>query len=271
MAVSPVLDAGGDKPALLLIHGNSSCKEVFHHQVRAFRSRYRIVAFDLPGHGVSRNGNSRTDYDINAYAGVAAQIVDTLGLDRPAVFGWSLGGYVALEYAARGHPIRALAICGTAPIGTYPDDMPAAYVATPHMELAGKRFFSWHEKRGYAGKTVPTLAPGSEFARLAVWRTDGRAREQVFARMRSVDWQRQIAILRDGRIPFAMINGTEDPFINHAYCAAFEYGAIWRGAPRQIDGGGHAPFLVVPEEFNDMLAAFLEESVRTTASASTPS
>ncbi|MBZ0164289.1 MAG: alpha/beta fold hydrolase [Notoacmeibacter sp.] len=250
---------GPGKPALLFIHGNSSCKEAFHNQVKAFSEKYRIVAFDLPGHGVSRNCDPRADYGYEAYAKIAAEIVEKLELGKPAVFGWSLGGYVALEYAVSGYPISALAICGTSPLGTYPDDMPAAYIASPHMELAGKRFHSWKEKRTYAAKTVPSGAPNAELVRQSVWRTDGRAREQTVAKMKTVDWPRQIRLLREGAVPFAMINGTEDPFINHDYCAAFGYANIWRGSPQNVDGGGHAPFLANPDEFNRVLGAFLEE------------
>ncbi len=254
-----LFDTGEDRPALLLIHGNSSCKEAFHRQVSAFGGHYRIVAFDLPGHGVSRNGNPRTDYTLDAYARITAQIVGMLKLDWPAVFGWSLGGYVALEHAARGHPVRALAICGTSPLSLYPDDMPTGYVACPHMELASRRFHSWREKRDYAEATLATRTPGSGLVRRSVWRTDGRAREQLFARMKTVDWPRQAALLRQAKVPFAMINGSEDPFIDHAYCAGFQYGAIWRGAPQTIDGVGHAPFLAAPETFNRLLGEFLEE------------
>ncbi len=257
-----VFDSGGDKPAVLFIHGNSSCKEAFHNQVRTFRDRYRIVAFDLPGHGVSRNCNPRIDYNYEAYAKIAAEIVDALQLGEPLVFGWSLGGYVALEYAANDFPVRALAISGTSPLGTYPDDMPAAYVASPHMELAGKRFHSWKEKRNYAAKTVTEGAPNTELVRNSVWRTDGRAREQVVAGMKTVDWPRQIRLLKDGKIPFAMINGPDDPFINHDYCASFGYGAIWQGGPVNIVGGGHAPFLARPDAFNRTLGEFLNDHAK---------
>ncbi|MDA4846386.1 alpha/beta fold hydrolase [Hoeflea poritis] len=254
-----VFDNGNSGQALLFIHGNSACKEAFFRQVAAFGDRYRIVAFDLPGHGVSENGNPRTDYNYEAYARVAAEIVEKLSLGTPIVFGWSLGGYVALEYAAAGNPTRALAICGTSPLGTFPDDMPLGYIASPHMELAGKRFFSWYEKRIYAAKTVPAEDAQAQLVRHAVWRTDGRAREQVVARMKTVDWPRQIRLMKEGTVPFAMINGPEDPFINHDYCAGFPYGNIWRGKTQNIAGGGHAPFLAAAAAFNAAFAEFLAE------------
>ena len=253
-----VFDSGSEGQALLFIHGNSSCKEAFHNQVKAFRDRYRVVAFDLPGHGVSHNCDPRTDYNYEAYAKVAMEIVSKLGLGKPVVVGWSLGGYVALEYAASGYPISGLVISGTSPLGTFPDDMPSGYIASPHMELAGKKFHSWREKRDYAAHTVTEHAPNAELVRKSVWRTDGRAREQVVAGMKTVDWPRQIRLLKQGSLPFAMINGPEDPFINHTYCASFDYGSIWSGHPVNIEGGGHAPFLAKPEAFNEALAAFLE-------------
>jgi pimeloyl-ACP methyl ester carboxylesterase len=38
----------------LLIHGNSSCKEVFKHQLQGdIGSTYQCIAMDLPGHGKS--------------------------------------------------------------------------------------------------------------------------------------------------------------------------------------------------------------------------
>lgn len=255
-----VSDTAKGEQAILFIHGNSACKEVFANQFAAFRDRYRLVAFDLPGHGVSPNAQSETDYSLETYAQIAADIVEQLGLGKPIVFGWSLGGYVALEYAAQGHPLSALAICGTSPIGIFPDDMPRGYIASPHMELAGKRYLSPHEKRVYAQKTVDSEKPEVRPIHQTVRRTDGRARQQVFSRLKTVNWPRQIAFLRNETVSFAMINGPEDPFINHDYCRAFGYGNIWSGEPKNIVGGGHAPFFIQPERFNKAFAEFLEWS-----------
>lgn len=253
-----VSDTLKGEQTILFIHGNSACKEVFSNQFAAFSDRYRLVAFDLPGHGVSPNAGSETDYSLEVYAHIAADIVQQLDLGTPVVFGWSLGGYVALEYAAQGHPLSALAICGTSPIGIFPDDMPRGYIASPHMELAGKRFLSPHEKRVYARKTVDTDKPEVKPVHQTVWRTDGRARQQVFSRLKTVNWPQQIAVLNNQNIPFAMINGPEDPFINHEYCREFHYGNIWTGKPKDIIGGGHAPFFVEPDRFNQAFEDFLD-------------
>ncbi len=252
-----VCDTRTGDQALIFIHGNSSCKEVFRHQFSAFSDRFRVVAFDLPGHGVSPNGDPEVHYNVEAYAQIVDDLVAELGLGKPIVFGWSLGGYVALEYAATGGPLAGLAICGTSPIAKYPDDMPRGYVPTPHMELAGKRFHSPHEKYNYATHTIGMKKGLEPLLWQAVWRTDGQAREQVFAKLKTLDWPRQTRMLRSGDIPFAMINGPLDPFINHGYCRQFTYGDIWQGKPQNVGDAGHAPFLEKPEPFNAMLRGFI--------------
>ena len=256
-----VCDTHSGEQTILFIHGNSSCKEVFRHQFEALRAHYRCVAFDLPGHGVSPNADPDRDYNLAAYAQIVAELVQRLKLGRPIVFGWSLGGYVALEYAAAGHPIAALAICGTSPVRTFPDDMPKGYIPSPHMELAGKRFHSRHEKGQYATHTIGLPKEAEPILWQAVWRTDGQAREQAFAKLKTTDWQRQIAVIQGGTIPFVMINGPKDPFINHSYCARPEFGTAFSPVPILIDGAGHAPFLEDAEPFTQAFLRFIRASL----------
>ncbi|MCY4301762.1 MAG: alpha/beta fold hydrolase [Aestuariivita sp.] len=254
-----VCDTQVGERVILFIHGNSSCKEIFHHQFQALRTHYRLVAFDLPGHGVSPNGRPDKDYRIEAYATIAADIIERLQLGKPFLFGWSLGGYVALEYAASGHPLCGLAISGTSPIATYPEDMSRAYQPTTHMELASTPIHSPHEKADYAWHTTRQSRTEALFAWRAVWRTDGEARRQAFAFLPSVKWHRQMTFLRTTQNPFAMINGPEDPFINHKYCARLMR-LCRNDIVHLIDSAGHAPFLEKPETFNETIRPLLNMS-----------
>ena len=58
---------------ILLIHGNSSCKEVFRNQMQdEIGSTYQCFAMDLPGHGNSSNAaNPELTYTMSGYADVA--------------------------------------------------------------------------------------------------------------------------------------------------------------------------------------------------------
>jgi ABC-type branched-subunit amino acid transport system permease subunit/pimeloyl-ACP methyl ester carboxylesterase len=255
-----VADTGGTLPALLLIHRNSSCKEVFGHQFAAFRDRYRVIAFDLPGHGVSGNADPENNYSVEAFADVAEDVLKAAGIRDPAVFGWSLGGYIAIELAARGTPISALAICGTPPLAVVPDDVGRAYDATSHFVLASKTFLSRTEARDFAASTTGPRSASTAHLQRAVRRTDGRARSYTLGKLQIVDWPRQMRFLRGGGVPLAILNGANDPFLNHAYFADLTLGRLWRGAPQDVADGFHAPFFLRPEAFNNALAAFLREA-----------
>lgn len=252
-----VADAGGDKPAILFIHGNSACKEAFTRQFAAFRDDYRVVAFDLPGHGVSENADPETTYNVPAYADVVEAVMAARGIEECILFGWSLGGYVALEVAARGMvTVRGLAIAGTQPLALAPDDFAAAHDASSHLILAGKQYFTREETRAFASSATAPWSEDGAFLHRNLPRTDGRARAYMITKLTVVNWPRQMRMLREGKPPFAILSGADDPFLNQSYTAALSYGNIYGGAPTPIENGAHAPFFNTPESFNAMFRDF---------------
>jgi pimeloyl-ACP methyl ester carboxylesterase len=88
---------------LLFIHGNSSCRGVFRHQLHGgLAKRHRLIAFDLPGHGQSNNAPDATrSYTRSAVADAAVEILGKLDVTEAIVFGWYLGGHIGIEMVPR--------------------------------------------------------------------------------------------------------------------------------------------------------------------------
>lgn len=92
------LQWGEQGPALICIHGitaNASCFQAF---ADALSSDHRVFAYDLRGRGDS--DKPETGYSIPIHAADLAELIDTLGLDRPVVVGHSLGAMIGLYFAA---------------------------------------------------------------------------------------------------------------------------------------------------------------------------
>ena len=104
----------GDIP-VLLIHGNSSCRGVFRHQLQGrLAQNYRLIAFDLPGHGQSSNAPDPTQsYTRPGLADAAVELLEKLGVTEEIVFGWSLGGHIGIEMVPRFSGMRGLMVTGT--------------------------------------------------------------------------------------------------------------------------------------------------------------
>ena len=88
----------GSSP-ILFIHGWGCDHSVFAPQVEFFRTRHRVVAVDLRGHGSS--DAPRQDYTMAGFAEDLAWLCTELNLTKPVLVGHSMGGNIALEFAAR--------------------------------------------------------------------------------------------------------------------------------------------------------------------------
>jgi pimeloyl-ACP methyl ester carboxylesterase len=89
-----------DAPPLLLLHGSGSNAAMWMGDVTAWAKHFRVHAVDMIGEpGLS--APSRPPLDSPAYALWLDDVLDHLGLDRVAIVGASLGGWLALDYATR--------------------------------------------------------------------------------------------------------------------------------------------------------------------------
>ena len=101
------------RPHVLLIHGaaNSSSAWKFFQKALA-RTGWSNHAIDLRGHG--KSGGSVDGATMADYVEDVARVAEGLS-EKPVVMGWSMGGLVALKFAAEGRARACVALSPTPP------------------------------------------------------------------------------------------------------------------------------------------------------------
>ncbi len=98
-----------DHPVIVLIHGLGLCRKIWDPYVPLFASGYRVLSYDLYGHGDS--AAPLEEASLSLYARQIAELLDDVSVDRAALVGFSIGGMInrrfALDYPER---LSALAI-----------------------------------------------------------------------------------------------------------------------------------------------------------------
>jgi len=84
---------------MILLHGGLGSGEMFGPILPALSENHQVIAPDLQGHG--RTADIDRPIDIRLMADDIAALIDHLGLDRPDVVGYSMGGGVAFMTASK--------------------------------------------------------------------------------------------------------------------------------------------------------------------------
>ena len=252
-----VRETEGAGPAVLLIHGNSSSSGVFKHIMSgALGERYHMIAPDLPGHGASSDAiDPVRSYNMPGYAEAMVEVLEAREVGEVIVFGWSLGGHIGLEMISRFPGMMGLMITGTPPVSI--SQLTQGFRPSPHMNLAGQQDFTEQDVENYARATCGE--PFEAFMREGVARTDGRARRLMFESFASGFGDDQSMIVATAKIPLAVVNGADEPFVNTEFVANLAYANLWEGECHLINNSGHAPFWDSPDKFNAILARFLDD------------
>jgi pimeloyl-ACP methyl ester carboxylesterase len=107
----------GEGFPLVLAHGLTASKETWDAQIGPFMQRYRVVVYDVRGHGESEAPPvDDPGYTLDTLVDDLKALLDRLGIEQAYVGGLSLGGMIAMRFALKyANALRALLLCDTSP------------------------------------------------------------------------------------------------------------------------------------------------------------
>ena len=236
-------EARGSGPNLLLTHGYSATGRMWSPQIRGLADRYRLIVWDLRGHGESDSPEDPRAYsEATAVADMAA-ILDACGAERAAIGGLSLGGYLSLAFHVA-HPERteALLLFDTGP----------GYKSEEGREKWNRMADSF--ARGLDEKGLAALGASSE-VRVA----QHRSAKGLAAAARGTLKQRDARVIESLpriTVPTLVLWGERD----ESFAKPGEYMAAKIPGARRVvvPGAGHAANLDQPEAFNAAVRDFLD-------------
>ena len=247
-------------PAIVFIHGLLGSRLNWEKQTSDPElQRYRMITYDLRGHGLSDKPENTDAYtEGHRYADDLAAVLKATGTKKPVLVGWSLGGVVVSNY---------LAAYGDADIGgiMYVDgviELNAALI-TAHPDVY----------KGLASEDLKThLGAVRTFLTLCFHtQPDAPTFDLLLSNASIASWPMTRATpamtvavaegLPKARVPVLMMYGEKDELVQVQPSIARARQLNARIQTTLYQNSGHAPFLEEAPRFNRDLARFVDTSV----------
>jgi non-heme chloroperoxidase len=247
------------KAELLLLHGFSQAHGAWLHQVTSpLAAEYRLVTYDLRGHGDSDKPTAAHFYrEPERWAGEVNAVIDQSGLQRPILVAWSYAGRVALDY---------LSVLGDAGIGGL---VMAGATANSDPKMMGPAVGLLQEMtsdddavalegtKALLRASVAKPLPPEEFDYMLRYNQSVPATIRANLAGRPADYA---SALRSVSVPTLVMQGMLDPIITPAM-AAYTAQQVPGAELLCYDDLAHMPFWESPQRFNTDLAEFVSRRV----------
>lgn len=246
----------GKKEARIItfIHGFPFNMSMWNKQVEALKDKYRLITYDVRGHGDSDAGEG--DFSIELFVKDLLALMDALKIEKTVLCGLSMGGYIALNA-----------------IENYPERFDALILSDTNCiadtsEVKAKRMKTIESIREgglpkYAEESIKNLfAPGSFTTRkeeiAAVREMIVRNSEQsLYNTLIALSVRKETCTrLPEIKVPVLIMVGSED-IITPPAAAEFLHERIKGSSLHIIEHAGHLSNMENPVEFNSELKKFI--------------
>ncbi|CAB3918779.1 alpha/beta fold hydrolase [Achromobacter deleyi] len=249
-----------DGPPVVFVHGLLGSRLSWDAQVASPPlQRYRLITYDLRGHGLSGKPMAATAYtDGRRWADDLAAVLAASGARNPVLVGWSLGAAVVTNYLAAygdGHIAGAVYVGGVIELDSAQiAPHPAVYrdLVSPDLKT------HLDAERAFVALCFQTQPDPVTFQRLLA--NAALASPEMVAAVPSMSIAAQAGV-GGMRKPLLLIYGARDALVQALPSIERARGLNPGLRSTVYDEAGHAPFLEEAQRFNSDLAAFVDAAV----------
>jgi len=248
-------DSGSNEaPVIIFIHGFPFTKSMWEGQVEALKDHYRLIAYDVRGHGDTDAGNE--DFTIELFVNDLLSLMDALKLDKVTLCGLSMGGYIALN-AVENYPKRfdALILSDTQCTADTPEAKEKRMKAIESIRESGVEKYAEESIKNLFAPTSFTAKPKeiATIKEMIVNTPEQSLSKTLLALSRRKE---TCSKLHEIKIPTLILVGNEDKITPPA-AAQLIHEKIQHSRLKIIEHAGHLANLENPAEFNSQLKKFL--------------
>ena len=242
-----------DKAVIICCHTAGRDTRQYHDMMDIFADKYRMIAFDMPGHGKSwpMPGNKLVKNN-EEYGKWIWDVIQSLGVKNPILIGCSMGGNIVYHMAYH-YPIRAFVSMQ----GAYytPESVPGVLYFLNHPYISIQ-----HSHKEYTECLIGTKTSQSrvDFIRWGVMSETAAAKYNDVALYFDFDMRDKI---QDIDVPALIIQGMDDQMVTSKMaeetvskmtnCKHIKY------VP--IEGFGHFIIVESPEQVCNIIDDFIQE------------
>jgi pimeloyl-ACP methyl ester carboxylesterase len=259
-------------PPVVFLHGVTMSGAVWECTMEYLEKEFYCVAIDFRGHGRSSKPTPNyvtNNYSFETHADDVHCVLRKLGIKKPNVVGWSLGGLVAQVYAFRyANELSSLSLVDIGPQGDSTPDFPFGIPENKANQLiaylkAGKyqKFLDLLDALNFTDECANICNPKikKEYKILVekLREISNQANpDAILAGFIMNGTRSLIPLLSFIKVPTLIIVGSRDLFYPFQ-AASFMRERISNSVLIEFNGKGHSAFLTTIDRFNKTLEAFL--------------
>jgi pimeloyl-ACP methyl ester carboxylesterase len=248
-------------PLVVLVHGWGIHSFLWRRTLPALiGAGYRVLAVDLPGHGLSDRPDLPGSYSLEMMTAHLAAVFESQRIGRAHLVAQSMGGRIALEYArSKGEHVQSLTLFGSVGFGTVPRVVRLApRLPVPRGAGATLLVRRWmvalSEAYVYGTRAAPDPACVDEFWAPTQFPDFAPAMRQVLIEF---DWRPvDAAVLSGVKSPALVVFGTRDRTVRPVYAEQL-VPAFPRGRLYWVRDAGHVATEEAYDEVNPLLLDFI--------------